>query len=301
MRVIEQKIVGKRSEIACEDRIVVTKDFIAVIDGSTSKSSRGKLKTGESSGQFAARAVAEIIKGADPKIRLENFCKYVSEALYNMTLQNIENVDYSVLKNFPEERPCCSAIIFSNFWREIWMIGDCHGLILDSQTNCKKAKYISNPKPYESSLAKKRSDFLNMALEEGVKTNGEELRTYSVQEIRKHDIGREHILPDLLEAMKGENIEYAVIDGFPIPLDKVKRYGNLVSDCTELVFATDGYPQLFPTLEETETYLQNYLKSDPLFIKKHKETKCWMEGTESFDDRTYLRFTTYCLNKWTIY
>ena len=290
MKVIEQKIIGKRGAAACEDEIVVTDDFIAVIDGSTSKSTRGKLKTGESSGQFAARAVAEIIKGTDPKITLEDFCKYVTENLYKMILQNIENVDYSILKHFPEERPCCSAIILSNFWREIWMIGDCHGLVLDYQTDCKKARHITNPKPYESRLADKRSEFLNLALRKGVKIYGEDLRTYTIQEIREQDIGRKHILPDLLEAMKGENIDYAVIDGFPIPLDKVKKYEVFAPECSEIVFATDGYPQLFPTLDETETYLQNYLQSDPLFIKEHKETKGWMEGTASFDDRTYLRF-----------
>ena len=38
MKIIEQFIEGKRSQKECEDGIVVTPDFIAVIDGSTSKS-----------------------------------------------------------------------------------------------------------------------------------------------------------------------------------------------------------------------------------------------------------------------
>ena len=37
MKIIESKIVGKKSQEACEDGMVVTDDFIAVIDGSTSK------------------------------------------------------------------------------------------------------------------------------------------------------------------------------------------------------------------------------------------------------------------------
>ena len=38
MEIIEQQIVGKDPKKGCEDGIVVTPDFVAVIDGSTSKS-----------------------------------------------------------------------------------------------------------------------------------------------------------------------------------------------------------------------------------------------------------------------
>ena len=37
MKIIESSIIGKKSQEACEDGMVVTDDFIAVIDGSTSK------------------------------------------------------------------------------------------------------------------------------------------------------------------------------------------------------------------------------------------------------------------------
>ena len=37
MKIIESSIIGKKSPAACEDGMVVTDDFIAVIDGSTSK------------------------------------------------------------------------------------------------------------------------------------------------------------------------------------------------------------------------------------------------------------------------
>ena len=37
MKIIESKIVGKKSQETCEDGLVITDDFIAVIDGSTSK------------------------------------------------------------------------------------------------------------------------------------------------------------------------------------------------------------------------------------------------------------------------
>ena len=37
MKIVERNMVGKKSQEACEDGIIVTDDFIAVIDGSTSK------------------------------------------------------------------------------------------------------------------------------------------------------------------------------------------------------------------------------------------------------------------------
>lgn len=37
MIIIEQSIIGKKCQEACEDGLVVTDEFIAVIDGSTSK------------------------------------------------------------------------------------------------------------------------------------------------------------------------------------------------------------------------------------------------------------------------
>ena len=37
MKIIESSIIGKKSQEVCEDGMVITDDFIAVIDGSTSK------------------------------------------------------------------------------------------------------------------------------------------------------------------------------------------------------------------------------------------------------------------------
>ena len=62
--------------------------------------------------------------------------------------------------------------------------------------------------------------------------------------------------------MQGAGSDYTVIDGFPIPLDKVKTYKT--SDAQTLILATDGYPQLFPTLVATESHLQECLHDDPL-------------------------------------
>ena len=55
------------------------------------------------------------------------------------------------------------------------------------------------------------------------------------------------------------------------------------------ILASDGYPVLADTLEETERLLACSLAEDPLRIGEHLSTKGVAAGNESFDDRTYLR------------
>ena len=56
-----------------------------------------------------------------------------------------------------------------------------------------------------------------------------------------------------------------------------------------VIMASDGYPVLADTLEETERLLACSLAEDPLRIGEHPSTKGVAAGNESFDDRTYLR------------
>lgn len=280
MEIIEQSIIGKCDIESCEDGIALNDNYIAVIDGSTSKSNKGKLKNGKTQGQIAMQTVKELIQVADPMFDVWTFCHHATEMIrmqYNILYGN-EAIPY--LEQHPEERFCCSAIVYSRYRNEIWIIGDCHGLIVDSNDPKAKELHITNNKPYESKLACKRSEILTNALQNGA----------TIKELQVNDIGREAILPDLIESMKNENITYAVIDGFQIPLKKVKVYTHFTSGVEELVLATDGYPRLFPTLEKTESYLQKCLAEDPLCIKKIKATKGCKPGYSSFDDRAYVRF-----------
>ena len=58
----------------------------------------------------------------------------------------------------------------------------------------------------------------------------------------------------------------------------------------EIVLASDGYPHLAPTLAETEAWLDEQRRNDPLNIGEFKATKAFVEGNNSFDDRSYIRF-----------
>ena len=67
-------------------------------------------------------------------------------------------------------------------------------------------------KPQEKTLADKRASFLTQNIGNGL----------TAEEVQTHDPGRDFILNELIEGCKGQNITYSVIDGFDIPLDKIK-------------------------------------------------------------------------------
>ena len=61
MKIIESSIIGKKSPEACEDGMVVTDNFIAVIDGSTSKTPK-HLNPDMKNGRYAMMLISEYIR-----------------------------------------------------------------------------------------------------------------------------------------------------------------------------------------------------------------------------------------------
>ena len=79
-----------------------------------------------------------------------------------------------------------------------------------------------------------------------------------------------------------------MLDGFFSDYQHVQIV-NLPDTPTEVVLASDGYPQLHPTLEETEEALALQLRHDPLMVSTCRATKPLIAGNLSFDDRSFLR------------
>ena len=279
MKIIESKIVGKKSQEACEDGLVVTDDFIAVIDGSTSKTPK-HLNPDMKNGRYAMMLISEYIREelkADASV--DDFCQGVTAYIYNKVYEKLGVEER--LKEHPEERLTASAILYSRTRNEVWMVGDCQAII--------DGKLYENGKPYEEKIARKRVELIEQGL--------------SPAEARRH------IEPLLIEAMlSGQNQNYTVIDGFPIYQEGVKvvalktkpasssietyfqEQTKPVSSLNEVVLASDGYPFLKPTLAASEAALAEQIANDPQNIHSFIATKGIVEGNKSFDDRTYIRF-----------
>ncbi len=65
----------------------------------------------------------------------------------------------------------------------------------------------------------------------------------------------------------------------------------MIAPGDDIVLASDGYPFLEPTLDQSERALAELKASDPHFISRFPTTKGFEPGRDSFDDRAYLRFT----------
>ena len=288
MKIIESSIIGKKSPEACEDGMVVTDDFIAVIDGSTSKTPK-HLNPDMKNGRYAMMLISEYIREelkADASV--DDFCQGVTAYIYNKVYEKLGVEER--LKEHPEERLTASAILYSRTRNEVWMVGDCQAIIA--------GKLYENGKPYEEKIARKRVELIEQGL--------------SPAEARKQ------IEPLLIKVMlSGQNQTYTVIDGFPIYREGVKIVSvsdscsvqdsvpasdsvpcsdsasasdTIPSSSSEIVLASDGYPFLKPTLAASEAALAEQIANDPQNIHSFIATKGIVEGNKSFDDRTYIRF-----------
>ena len=297
MKIIESSIIGKKSQEACEDGMVVTDDFIAVIDGSTSKTPK-HLNPDMKNGRYAMMLISEYIREElKTDASVDEFCQGVTAYIYNKVYEKLGVEER--LKEHPEERLTASAILYSRTRNEVWMVGDCQAII--------DGKLYENGKPYEQEIARKRVELIEQGL--------------SPAEARKQ------IEPLLIKAMlSGQNQTYTVIDGFPIYRegvkvvsvsdfcsvqnsvsssdscsvqdtvscsDSVSASDTIPSSSSEIVLASDGYPFLKPTLAASEAALAEQIANDPQNIHSFIATKGIVEGNKSFDDRTYIRFV-YC-------
>jgi glycerophosphoryl diester phosphodiesterase len=274
MQILEQALVAKNPAKKSEDGIVVTNDFIAVIDGSTSKTTR-RYSFFNSNGRYAMKIISAFLRKSKKDLSCHQFCVGASRAI----AKHYRKSQLQHLAEHPEERLTASCIIFSRLRREIWMIGDCQCLLtpLSSAPNEPPVpQYFDNPKPYEQELAEQRAAIIN---------NSPEPHDHFLID----DTARKAIIPHMLETMKNQNKTYSVIDGFPVP-EQYVRVLPLDFQTWEIVLASDGYPFLEPTLEASEARLARQRADDPLNIGEFKATKAFAEGFNSFDDRAYIRF-----------
>ena len=268
MRVVEQYVAAKGGDPEkCEDGIVVTDHFAAVIDGATDKT--GRSFEGTSGGRFAMLVLAEALHELPAR----------SDAH-----QAVDALTAALARRLPtglpvEDRPNAAVTIYSAARREVWQVGDV------------SFQFAGHP----AAMPRKEVDRLNMEMRAAI-LRAELLRGATVDELSARDPGRDAILPLLTRqalfanaetALAGE-LAYGVVDGRPVPRGLI-TVAPLPEGSSELIIASDGYPQLFGTLSDTETHLKVRLAEDPLCIGDLAGTKGIAPGNDSYDDRAYVR------------
>lgn len=265
---------GKKSPSSNEDGIIITSDFAAIIDGATAKSDfemNGK-KTGRLAMELALEAIRKFPKDIDAKEAITR----ITNEIYNFY---VEHQLLDELKAQPGKRFTANGVIYSYARNEVWQVGDCQCIIGNL--------YSSNEKEIDGIMANARSAFNEVALANGMAT---------MQSLAEHDLGRDFIAPFLSQQAilqnnpdKNQRYAFPVFDGFPVNMEQVNIFP--VGKVKEIILSSDGYPRLFSTLKESECYLMNILKNDPLCMRQYKSTKGIKKGNCSFDDRAYLRIS----------
>ena len=266
MQVVETFLCGKENNPkTCEDGIFIGEYLVAVIDGVTAKGHR--LWDGHKSGYYAKEILLEYlnrkhIEKQEPLELLNNLDKVLKDAVA---------VSKELLQ--PEEYPRASIIIYNDYYKEIWNYGDCQCSINGiAHTHTKEIDVIN---------AKLRAARLKEALRDGM----------SMDELIINDIGRDAILENLLKQFtyenKKENYGYPILNGMGIEKEMLCIYK--VKNGDEIILASDGYPKLGRSLEESEAKLQRIITKDPLCFQLYPSTKGIKEGNISFDDRAFCR------------
>lgn len=249
---------------ACEDGYFINEDYVVVVDGATS---RGKyLWNNKTSGEYAKDLIISAIGSFDGKLSCEQFFDRITEAVRE---------SYADKKEIPiSERLRASVIVYSGYYKEIWVLGDCQCKINGMRKDTGKMVdfYISEI----------RSMLIRSFLAEGM----------TEEELLKNDLSRKMIEPIIdrqffLENQKGE-FGYPVMNGVISDHHNIIKYK--VKDGDVVILATDGYPILEDDLSGSEAALKELMEKDPLCYKIVKSTKGLKPGQNSFDDRCFIKF-----------
>jgi hypothetical protein len=264
---IERSVVGKCPGRECEDLIVVTDDFATVIDGATDET--GARFAGRSGGRFAAEVLAEAIEAMPADVDARRFTDRLTRALADAVRQGGAPDDGD------HRWPMASVVCLARAARQVWRIGDCHTRLGD--------RLLLGTKRVDDAAYGYRA-----AVNAALLAKGRPLA-----EILADDPGAAAVRPlfDVQQHLANTvgPWGYGCINGRAVPDDFIEVFDLETGGC-EVVLASDGYPELLPTLAESEVRLAELLTADPAAIGVLWSVgKSLRPGCVAPDDKAYLR------------
>lgn len=271
MKIIEQFTQGKEGQDGVnDDSLCVSDNFIAVIDGTTSRV--GHRLRGVLIGQFASNVLAREVAKLPPEIDARGAVDVLTDVLLKES--EVAAKEEGLSFGGPEFYPSAALLVYSAARREIWRVAD-STFVIDGRANCRIF-------PQERTWMELRRAYLCAEIARGKKE----------EDLIAADPSQDILTPLIREFRVFANYDgpygYGVVNGSRVPDAHVEVYP--AAHANEITFASDGYPEVEPTLAETEKYLLHVVKQDPLMYKLHPQVKGVKPGSVSFDDRTYIRF-----------
>jgi hypothetical protein len=268
LSVIESAVVGKQNGELCEDGLVISEHFVAVIDGVTTDGAYSW--DGSSPGKVAKELIVDTLQHTD--------CSNMDASSLFSTLdmkiaEKIKATEAAGTHLGFESYPRASIILYNATVHQVWSYGDCR---------CK----IDGILHEHLKQVDKINTEMRCMIDEAALLSGT-----PEADIVADDLGRTSIQTGLTYQLAFENkdhpLGYPTLNGCGINPNMIRTYP--VKPGATVILASDGYPQVCDTLADSEDYLRQVLNDDPLCIKNNPSTKCKKAGTVSYDDRTYCR------------
>jgi glycerophosphoryl diester phosphodiesterase len=264
-QIVERFVQGKAADAErCEDVVVVTDAFAAVIDGATSKSPRRPGTV--SPGRMLALALAEVIHDLDPVLDARSAVDQLTERAHTLTQAHPHVTEHAA-----------ASVVMLSFMRgEVWRVGECLFRIGSEE--------FASRNRLEANVAAVRAAYNQIQLLSGA----------TLEELRARDVGRELILPilksqhALLNLSSESTFAFGAIDGRRVP-DRFIEVHSIPAGRCDVVLCSDGYPRALPSLAEAEEHLAKLLAKDPLCISDFLATKGMGLEDLSYDDRAFVR------------
>lgn len=277
MQIIEQFLCGKTgNEDINEDRISVSDNFIGLFDGATNRG--GAVLGGKTFGRFASETVAEALAHLPTDITARAAIDSLSATLHDRTHEEAEKEG----KDFEHEwsAPSTAVLIYSKARQEIWRVADSTFIVNGGEANM---RFFAQ----ERTWCDLRRAWLQAQMVRGA-TEADLIADDKSWELLTPLIGSLKVFANSEHSM-AHPYGFGVINGGHVPDRYVEVFD--ASDAREIVFASDGYPEVLPTLGDTEESLRKTIAQDPLMYKIHPQVKGVRKGWQSYDDRSYIRFT----------
>ena len=265
--IVEQFVEAKTAGRVCEDMVIVTSDFAAVIDGASDAT--GMVFDGRSGGRLAAETVVGAITDLEPDSTARQFADLASERLLQAVTVAIGDISDSV------RWPAATVVCLSFSRNEIWRIGDC-SFVVDGLAHNTSLRVNDAVYSFRAGI--------NAAL----LASGTPL-----EEILANDPGGEiaRSLTNIQQHLSNRSGPwgYGCVNGRAIPDDFLEVFA-LPEATSEVALTSDGYPDPCRSLADSESSLRLLLKADPAAIDElWSAGKRLQPGANSVDDRAYLR------------
>lgn len=276
MRVLESFCCGRQADQSrCEDVLFADEHFVAAIDGVTDKA--GLDYEGLTGGRWAALTIADELSLVPAQSSLADTGARLTARLASE--QSKLRADWDDLS------PAAATLVcYSRIRREIWRIGDGHyaidgvanhgSTLIDEIALAARWAYVECLRQSGMSDAEIANDPGQFGARPG--------------SLVRPLVERQHNFANLTAP---HPLAYGVLNGHLVP-EHLCEVAQLKADAHEVAMSSDGYPQIFPTLEQTERYLADDLQADPLRVGRHRGFTPVQPPSLSFDDRSYVRLAT---------